>query len=124
MFQTTRGAGLGTERPPDHESATRPFAFELTGLSKVYHRGKGIAVRAVDDLSLAVPVVLPGQRQPRDTVSHCFNYLSLSQKKPRSGVICSFFPRVVLSPPEKLWVSPSSRDPPSTPSSGTHAHPS
>lgn len=56
MFQTTRGASLDTARPLDHESATRPVAFELTGLSKVYHRGKGTEVRAVDDLSLSVPV--------------------------------------------------------------------
>jgi ABC-2 type transport system ATP-binding protein len=56
MFQTTRGASLDTARPLDHESATRPLAFELTGLSKVYHRGKGTEVRAVDDLSLSVPV--------------------------------------------------------------------
>jgi ABC-2 type transport system ATP-binding protein len=56
MFQTTRGASLDTARPLDHESATRPVAFELTGLSKVYHRGIGTEVRAVDDLSLSVPV--------------------------------------------------------------------
>ena len=56
MFQTTRGASLDTARAPDHESATGPFAFELTSLSKVYHRGKGTEVRAVDDLSLSVPV--------------------------------------------------------------------
>ena len=56
MFQTTRDTRLDTVRPSDHESATGPFAFELTGLSKVYHRGKGTAVRAVDDLSLSVPV--------------------------------------------------------------------
>ncbi len=60
MFQTTKGEGLGTARQPDHESAgrpdRRPFAFELTALSKVYQRGKGTVVRAVDDLNLAVPV--------------------------------------------------------------------
>lgn len=56
MFQTTRGASLDSARLPDHESTTSPIAFELTGLSKVYHRGKGIEVRAVDDLSLSVPV--------------------------------------------------------------------
>src|SRR3989442_8823114 len=56
MFQTTRGASLDTARPLDHESATRPLAFELTGLSKVYHRGKGTEGRAVDDLRLSVPV--------------------------------------------------------------------
>jgi ABC-2 type transport system ATP-binding protein len=60
MFQTTRDAGLGEARPTDQQSATgpdaRPPAFELTGLSKVYHRGKGTVVRAVDDLSLSVPV--------------------------------------------------------------------
>ncbi len=56
MFQTTRDTSLDTARPPDHESAPRPVAFELTRLSKVYHRGKGTEVRAVDDLSLAVPV--------------------------------------------------------------------
>ena len=54
MFQMTKGDGLGTTRPPDHASATRPFAFELTELSKVYHRGKGTAVRAVENLSLSV----------------------------------------------------------------------
>jgi ABC-2 type transport system ATP-binding protein len=60
MFQTTRGAGLDTARQPAHEPATRPdsrsLAFELTSLSKVYHRGKDTAVRAVDDLSLSVPI--------------------------------------------------------------------
>jgi len=60
MFQTTKGEGLGTARPPDHESAgrpdRRPLAFELTALSKVYQRGKGTVVRAVVDLNLAVPV--------------------------------------------------------------------
>lgn len=60
MFQTTKGEGLGTARQPDHESAgrpdRRPLAFELTALSKVYQRGKGTVVRAVDDLNLAVPV--------------------------------------------------------------------
>lgn len=56
MFQTTRDTSLDTARPPDHESAPRPVAFELTGLSKVYHWGKGTEVRAVDDLSLSVPV--------------------------------------------------------------------
>ena len=56
MFQTTRGASLDAARAPEHESATGPFAFELTGLSKVYRRGKGTEVRAVDNLSLSVPV--------------------------------------------------------------------
>ncbi len=60
MFQTTRDAGLGEARPTDQQSATgpdaKPPAFELTGLSKVYQRGKGTVVRAVDDLSLSVPV--------------------------------------------------------------------
>ncbi len=56
MFQTTKGKGLGAARPPDHESAGRSLAFELTALSKVYQRGKGTVVRAVDDLNLAVPV--------------------------------------------------------------------
>jgi ABC-2 type transport system ATP-binding protein len=60
MFQATRGNGLDPIGHPDHQSATRqdpgPLAFELTGLSKVYHRGKGTEVRAVDDLSLSVPV--------------------------------------------------------------------
>src|SRR5260370_40436092 len=60
MFQETKGEGLGEARPPDHESAgrpdARPPAFELTGLSKVYNRGKDTVVRAVDDLNLAVPV--------------------------------------------------------------------
>src|SRR5258708_37893479 len=60
MFQTTKGEDLGTARQPDHESAgrpdRRPLAFELTALSKVYQRGKGTVVRAVDDLNLAVPV--------------------------------------------------------------------
>ena len=56
MFQTTRGVSLDTARPAEHASATGPFAFELSGLSKVYPRGKGMEVRAVDDLSLSVPV--------------------------------------------------------------------
>jgi ABC-2 type transport system ATP-binding protein len=60
MFQTTRDAGLGEARPTDQQSATepdaRPLAFELTALSKVYGRGKGTVVRAVDNLNLAVPV--------------------------------------------------------------------
>src|SRR5258708_25200959 len=59
MFQITRDDGLGTALQSDQQSATgpdaRPPAFELTGLSKVYHRGKGTAVRAVDDLSLSAP---------------------------------------------------------------------
>lgn len=60
MFQTTQGKSLDEERLPDHASAgrsdRRPLAFELTALSKVYQRGKGTEVRAVDDLSLSVPV--------------------------------------------------------------------
>src|SRR5260370_38927074 len=56
MIQPTKGKGLGAARPPDHESAGRSLAFELTALSKVYQRGKGPVVRAVDDLNLAVPV--------------------------------------------------------------------
>src|SRR5712692_6373033 len=59
MFPITRNDGLGTALQSDQQSATgpdaRPPAFELTGLSKVYHRGKGTAVRAVDDLSLSAP---------------------------------------------------------------------
>jgi len=59
MFQTTRDESLGTARQPDQQSATgpdaRPLAFELTGLSKVYQRGKGTMVRAVDNLSLSAP---------------------------------------------------------------------
>ncbi len=59
MFQITRDDGLGTARPSDQQSATgpdaRPPAFELTGLSKVYHRGKDTVVRAVDNLNLTVP---------------------------------------------------------------------
>jgi ABC-2 type transport system ATP-binding protein len=59
MFQTTRDESLGEVRPPDQLSAAgadaRPLAFELTGLSKVYHRGKDSMVRAVDDLSLSAP---------------------------------------------------------------------
>jgi ABC-2 type transport system ATP-binding protein len=51
MFQTTRGADLDTTRSTLDESA-----FELNGLSKVYRRGKGTEVRAVDDLNLPVPV--------------------------------------------------------------------
>src|SRR5260370_13533299 len=56
MFQTTRDTSLDTARPPDHESAPRPVECELTRLSKVYHRGKGTTVRAVDNLNLSVPV--------------------------------------------------------------------
>jgi len=59
MFQTTRDESLGEARTPDQQSATRPdarpLAFELTGLSKVYHRGKDTMVRAVDTLSLSAP---------------------------------------------------------------------
>jgi ABC-2 type transport system ATP-binding protein len=39
-----------------HASAPRPLAFELNSLSKIYHRGKGTTVRAVDNLNLSVPV--------------------------------------------------------------------
>jgi ABC-2 type transport system ATP-binding protein len=60
MFERTRNDGLGTVLQSDQLSATRPdarpLAFELTSLSKVYHRGKGTEVRAVDDLSLSVPI--------------------------------------------------------------------
>ena len=56
MFPTMKGDGLGTARQLDREPARGPLAFELTNLSKVYRRGKGTAVRAVDDLSLSVPV--------------------------------------------------------------------
>ncbi len=56
MFPTMKGDRLGAARLPDRASASRPFAFALTALSKVYDRGKGIAVHAVDDLNLSVPV--------------------------------------------------------------------
>jgi ABC-2 type transport system ATP-binding protein len=56
MFPTMKGDGLGTARQLDREPARGPLAFELTNLSKVYRRGKGTAVCAVDDLSLSVPV--------------------------------------------------------------------
>src|SRR5712692_9903927 len=55
MFQTTRGNGLITAQQPNHTSDTRPFAFELTELSKIYGWGKGTMVRAVNDLNLSVP---------------------------------------------------------------------
>ncbi len=59
MFQTTRGEGLDTTRQPAYESATRPdprpLAFELTELSKIYDRGRGTVVRAVENLNLSVP---------------------------------------------------------------------
>ncbi len=56
MFQTRRGDGLITAQQPDHEFDTRPFAFELIELSKIYGRGKETPVRAVENLSLSVPV--------------------------------------------------------------------
>src|SRR6516165_1622489 len=59
MFERTRNEGLGTALQSAQPSASRPdarpLAFELTELSKVYHRGKDTAVRAVDDLNLSVP---------------------------------------------------------------------
>ena len=55
MFQTTRGNGLIIEQQPHQTSDTRPFAFELTELSKIYGRSKGTPVHAVENLSLAVP---------------------------------------------------------------------
>ena len=55
MFQTRRGDGLITAQQPNQTSDTRPFAFELTALSKIYGRGKETPVRAVEDLSLSVP---------------------------------------------------------------------
>lgn len=56
MFPTTKGDRLGATRRADRESESRPLAFELTDLSKVYRRGKGTAIRAVDGLNLSVPV--------------------------------------------------------------------
>ena len=61
MFQTTKSADSHLSGPSDHTSAAgptttqdaRPLAFELTDLSKVYHRGKGEVVTAVDRLSLS-----------------------------------------------------------------------
>ncbi len=55
MFQTTKGDRLATAQQPNQTSDTRPFAFELRELSKVYDWGKGTPVRAVEDLSLSVP---------------------------------------------------------------------
>jgi ABC-2 type transport system ATP-binding protein len=55
MFPTMKGDDPGTARPSDRESAHGPVAFELTNLSKLYQRGKGSAVRAVDGLNLSVP---------------------------------------------------------------------
>src|SRR5260370_11231248 len=55
MFQTTKGDRLATAQQPNQTSDTRPFAFELRELSKVYDWGKGTLVRAVEDLSLSVP---------------------------------------------------------------------
>lgn len=66
MFQTTKSGEPHLSGPSDHASAAstagptttqdaRPLAFELTDLSKVYHRGKGEVVPAVDHLSLSAP---------------------------------------------------------------------
>jgi ABC-type glutathione transport system ATPase component len=55
MFQTTKGDGLANVPQPNHELRDESPAFELTELSKIYNRGKGTPVRAVDDLSLSVP---------------------------------------------------------------------
>ena len=55
MFQTTKGDGLATVPQPNHELRDESSAFELTALSKVYGRGKGTLVRAVEGLSLSVP---------------------------------------------------------------------
>jgi ABC-2 type transport system ATP-binding protein len=60
MFQATRSDSLDSTKPLDHEAAlkedsTRPLAFELIALSKVYLRSKGTAVRAVENLNLSVP---------------------------------------------------------------------
>lgn len=58
MFLTTKGEGLAPAPQANHQSGDRPPAIEITDLSKVYQRGKGVQVRAVDRLSLEVA---PGQ---------------------------------------------------------------
>ncbi len=59
MFLPTTGAGMATTPQPQqnskHAPDDTPLAIEIAALSKVYHRGKGAQVRAVDTLSLAVP---------------------------------------------------------------------
>ncbi len=59
MVLPTKGDGMATmPRPdpsPNHGPDDKPLAIEITALSKVFHRGKGAQVKAVDNLSLAVP---------------------------------------------------------------------
>ena len=50
MFQTTIGGGLVTTKLD-----TKPPAFELIELSKVFDRGRQTTVRAVDNVTLSVP---------------------------------------------------------------------
>src|SRR5260370_30845557 len=59
MFLPRTGAGRAStpqrQQNSKHAPDDTPLAIEIAALSKVYHRGKGAQVRAVDTLSLAVP---------------------------------------------------------------------
>jgi ABC-2 type transport system ATP-binding protein len=59
MVLPTKGAGSATTPNVAGGSAgapnEAPLAIEITALSKVYARGDGTSLRAVDDLSLSVP---------------------------------------------------------------------
>jgi ABC-2 type transport system ATP-binding protein len=55
MFVTTKDEGLVRVPQPHHDPNGRPPAIAITDLSKVYQRGKGVQVQAVDHLSLTIP---------------------------------------------------------------------
>lgn len=55
MFLTTKDAGARPAPQPHDEPEDRPTAIEITDLRKVYQRGKGSQVQAVDHLSLTIP---------------------------------------------------------------------
>jgi ABC-2 type transport system ATP-binding protein len=55
MFLTTKDEAASPTPQPHHAPGSVPPAIAITDLSKVYHRGKGTQVRAVDHLSLAIP---------------------------------------------------------------------
>ncbi len=50
---TTRGEGLVSVHQPNQAPDGKPPAIDVTDLSKIYQRGKGAQVRAVDHLSLS-----------------------------------------------------------------------
>ncbi len=55
MFLTTTGEAASRSPQPHDAPGSVPPAIAITDLSKVYYRGKGIPVQAVDHLSLMIP---------------------------------------------------------------------